>query len=100
MPRFLSSVNFWGAAFSPTGWSHTCKTFLSSGSMYAIDLPSGEIFGLVRSGLPKRTSRGIKGGNSAVAELAHNATNIPAAAQRQEDCMLGSFLVEMDTGEL
>src|SRR5689334_13655113 len=49
----------------PIVLTHTWSTFFLSGAIQARCLPSGEICGLVRSGLPKRISRGIRGGGSA-----------------------------------
>src|SRR5258707_5033461 len=43
--------------------THTCRTFLSLGAIQARRLPSGERRGETRSGLPKRVSRGMRGGS-------------------------------------
>src|SRR6266568_6792967 len=61
-PRSVSSVTAVAAAQSTpeedTGATHTLST-PSRGAIQASWLPSGEICGLTRSGLPKSTSRGM-----------------------------------------
>src|SRR2546430_4920091 len=64
MPRFLSAVTTLSSSL-PMVFTQTWRTLLVLGAIQARRLPSGEIWGLTRSGLPKRTSRGINGGSSA-----------------------------------
>src|SRR5580704_5873866 len=64
MPRSVSSVSGRAAAQStpgspPAGATHRFST-PSRGAIQASALPSGEICGLVRSGLPKSTLRGMR----------------------------------------
>ena len=62
-PRSVSSVTARAASHdtpeAPIGATHTFST-PSSGAIHASRVPSGEIRGLVRSGLPKRTLRGMR----------------------------------------
>src|SRR5947208_1845916 len=59
MPRSRSWVT--GCACQePTGVTHTFST-PSSGAIHARRVPSGEMRGLMRSGLPNRTWRGTRG---------------------------------------
>src|SRR5262245_19580413 len=64
MPRLGSFVMTLSSSL-PIVLTQTCSTFFGLGAIQASRAPSGESFGLNFSGLPNRTSRGIKGGNSA-----------------------------------
>src|SRR5580692_198325 len=63
IPRSVSSVTTFAPSQStpsaPTGATHTLST-PSCGAIQASWLPSGEMCGLTRSGLPKSTSRGMR----------------------------------------
>src|SRR5229473_4647825 len=74
MPRFLSAVTF-RASSLPSVWTHTCRTFFSSGAIKERYLPSGEISGDVLTGLPKITFRGMSVGKSALAGITRSVTN-------------------------
>src|SRR5213082_1079546 len=67
MPRFLSAVTTLSSSL-PRVFTQTWRTLLVFGAIQARRLPSGDTCGLTRSGLPKRTSRGISGGSWARAE--------------------------------
>src|ERR1044071_8984384 len=73
MPRFLSAVTILSSSL-PIVLTHTCRTFFLSGAIQAMRVPSGEMCGLARSGLPKRTSRGMSGPRSAHAAVAKQRT--------------------------
>jgi hypothetical protein len=85
MPRFLSAVTALSSSL-PTVRIQTCRTFFASGAIQASLLPSGESFGEVFSGFPKRMSREISGGSSpkeAVA-LANNPASTEKTMRRRE----------------
>src|ERR1700744_3064592 len=63
MPRFLSAVTT-RSSFVLKLFIQTCRTLFESGASQASREPSGDSAGEVRSGLPKSSSRGIKGGAS------------------------------------
>lgn len=60
-------------------------TLFLSGATYVMNFPSGEICGLVRSGLPKRIWREISGGKSAKDGLALSRKVVAAAKGTIED---------------
>ena len=75
-PRSVSSVTAFAPSQStpeaPTGATHTLST-PSRGAIQASWLPSGEMCGLTRSGLPNSTSRGMR-------STMPNAYHTPAGA--------------------
>src|SRR5579862_7115471 len=60
MPRSRSSVTTSASLRSPRGATQTLRTPWR-GAIQARRLPSGEMRGLMRSGLPKSTCRGMRG---------------------------------------
>src|ERR1043166_272860 len=84
MPRFLSAVTIL-SSFFPTVWTQTWRTLLVSGASQARRAPSGESAGEVRSGLPKRISRGMSGGRAAWTTLITANTNPPERIMGKSD---------------
>src|SRR6266436_5335683 len=83
MPRCLSEVTARSSVF-PSVRIHTFNT-PSTGARYPSCVPSGEICGSARSGLPKSTSRGIRGGvdfscAATGRQLNHTQSNNPTTA--------------------
>src|SRR5277367_3629292 len=79
MPRCLSSVTA-RSSFLPRVRIHTFSTPFT-GARYPSCLPSGEIWGLARSGLPNKTSRGINGVVNC-SWAGRDATRNPTTAKR------------------
>jgi hypothetical protein len=66
-----------------------------SGASHPSRLPSGEILGLVRSGLPSRTSLGMSGGSSPRADDDEIGIAIAIAASKTAICRMSMIIDHM-----